>query len=134
MAVIKKYVLVIPKDISNVNGVYRMTLPTGAIGFTAIIVCTGYNPTPYEPGADNRQVWVLKGEEADLNNWISINSDMVIEKTFDEANALCIELKPERNYTVHKVTTEDGVIVSESDVLRTMPAFDLQARLVELGL
>lgn len=135
MAVVNKYVVVTPKDISSAGGVYTMTLPTAALGFTAVVLAQDYQSTSvYEAGKDTRQLWVLKGEEADLNNWINANSSMVVEKTFAEADAIGKELQPSRDYTVRKIITEDGVVTEESDIVKNIAVFDLQTKLTELGL
>lgn len=119
-----KYVQVVPKDISAINNVYKMTFPTGSNKFT-IKAFTYYQLDTYADGADVRQLWILDGDEADINAWITENSDMVTEKTFAEANALGKELQPAHTKMVHKIITEDGVIVSKEDINKNIPEFDL---------
>lgn len=134
MAVIIKFVLIVPKDISVVAGVHKMTLPTTP-GFSAVELSHKYDLSDaYATGADNRQVWTIKGEETTLNDWITANSDMVIEKTFAETEALGQELEPQHDYTVHKVVKEDEKIISEEDVVKTTPVFNLQERLDDSGI
>jgi len=136
MAEITKYVLLVPKDISVVDGVYKMTLPTAAVGFIAVELSHRYDLTDaYADGVDNRQVWVLKGEEATINNWITANSDMVTEKIFAEADTIGQDLEPAHIITdgIHTVTTENGVITSDVYTDKNVPVFDLQTRLDELG-
>ena len=135
MAIVKKYAIVTPSDISTVGGVYTMTLPTAPNGFESYMVAQDQGGlSPYEAGADVREVWILKGDDTAIDNWIAVNSSMVIGKTFTEADTIGKELQPAQTITVHKVIIEDGFVVSEEDVNKNIPAFDLQGELDKRGI
>lgn len=136
MPVVIKYVVVTPKNVSHIGDVYTMTLPSPVVGFEQFELIGSSYPckSPYEVGADNRRLLALKGDETVINSWLAANSDMVIEKTFAEAEAIGQELQPARDYIAHKIIMEDGVIQSESDVVKHVDVFNLQAKLAQLGL
>lgn len=136
---VTKYLLVTPKNVSSEGEVYTSTFPTATNEFEIWNICEDYVTSThyinfYDVTKDRRQIWVAKGDEIEINNWITANSDMVIEKTFAEADTIGKELHPQHIVSVHKVITEDGKVISEEDINKTISEFDLQTRLDELGI
>lgn len=133
--IVTKYVSVIPKDVSDVDGVCTSTYPSETNKFEIYHISKDYQDIDfYDAAKDRRELWVLKGDETEMNNWITANSDIVTEKTFTEADAIGKELEPARIGTAHKVITEDGIVILEETVDKNIPVFDLQTRLDALGI